>query len=145
MGRLGCSWSVTKSVTKQKAKPEKFFSENFVLSRNQETSFWILTRATPLVAPKMVILRQNETQRQCLGLPSLPCEVFLLLPPQSVRADGRTYVDVITKFSAIDRFPYSFTYLRYGAPLRALRVRGRSAITGRARGTRASSIFCPSP
>ena len=73
MGRLGCSWSVTKSVTKQKAKPEKFFSENFVLSRNQETSVWIPTRATPLVAPKMVILRQNETQRQCLGLPSLPC------------------------------------------------------------------------
>ena len=56
-----------------KAKPEKFFSENFVLSRNQETSVWILTRATPLVAPKMVILRQNETQRQYLGLPSLPC------------------------------------------------------------------------
>ena len=72
LGRLGCSWSVTKSVTKQKAKPEKFFSENFVLSRNQETSVWILTRATPLVAPNLVILRQNETQRQCLGLPSLP-------------------------------------------------------------------------
>ena len=44
-----------------KSKDWEIFSDNFVLSRNQETSVWIPTRATPLVALKMVILRQNET------------------------------------------------------------------------------------
>ena len=34
--------SVTKSVTKQKAKLLKFISESFVLSRTQETSFKFL-------------------------------------------------------------------------------------------------------
>ena len=34
----GCYWIVTKSVTKQKAKLNKFIFESFVVSRTQETS-----------------------------------------------------------------------------------------------------------
>ena len=35
---LGCFWSVTKSVTKEKAKPYKFLPQNFFLRRAQEKS-----------------------------------------------------------------------------------------------------------
>ena len=46
------------------------------------------------------------------------------LPGKSVRTYGRTYGDVITKFSRMDSFP---DYITHGAPLRALRARGGSA------------------
>ena len=50
-GRLGCQLFMEsdQNVTKQKAKLKKFISENFLLSRIQETSILIFTRGTPLL------------------------------------------------------------------------------------------------
>ena len=51
---------------------------------------------------------------------------FLSLLPESVRPSGlRAYADVITKFSGIDRFPFSF---KYGATLRTLRARADASL-----------------
>ena len=91
---MGFSLSVTKRVTRQKAKLQNFISENFLVSRTQETSIEIFTRAAPLVARKMV----NFAPKTSLGL-------------VHVRADGWAYTDVITKFSRMDRLP---TFLSEG-------------------------------
>ena len=48
----------------------------------------------------------------------------LPLPGDSVQTYGRTYGDVITKFSRMDSLP---NFLSYGLPSRALRTRGSSA------------------
>ena len=49
---------------------------------------------------------------------------FLPLFPESLRTFVRTYAEVITKFSDIDRFPFSITYHdSFGAPLRARTLR----------------------
>ena len=55
-------------------------------------------------SPQMANFAPNETQRTCLGLPSLPYWVFLPRLPESVRADGWAHADVITEFSGINRF-----------------------------------------
>ena len=65
-------------------------------------------RSLPLT---WLILHQNETERTCLWLPSPPQWVFYPYCRSSVRPSGlRAYADVITKFSGIDRFPFSFKY-----------------------------------
>ena len=65
-------------------------------------------RSLPLT---WLILHQNETERTCLWLPSLPQWVFYPYCRSSVRPSGlRAYADIITKFSGIDRFPFSFKY-----------------------------------
>ena len=78
-GRLGFSWSVTKSVAKQKSKLKKFICENF-LRNSQAEHTKILSRFLlqqlrwlPL---KWLILSQNETQHTLLEHPSLPYWVF---------------------------------------------------------------------
>ena len=92
--RLGCSWRVTKSVIKQKAKPFKFLPQNFVISwakKNQSGSF---TRANTLVAPKMFDFAPKRNA-------FLPYWVFFCTLP------------VITKFYRIHRFPQFSLGLRF--------------------------------
>ena len=70
-----------------------------------------------MVAPKMVNfapIKRNATSVSGTPFPSVQSFFLFPLPPESVPP----YADVITKFSGIDRFPFS---LSYGAPLRALR------------------------
>ena len=74
-GRLGCSWSVTNSVTKHKTI--KSLRNLFVKmltevghKKLQSRCLLVQIRWSPL---KWLILPQNnETQRTCLGLTSLP-------------------------------------------------------------------------
>ena len=108
--RLGCSWNVTKSVIKQKAKPSKFFLPicflPFEYKKHQSRFF---TRATALVSPKQVkwlIFHRSELHGTRLGFPSLPCWVFLT-PTRTVYADGGR---------SVYRFPIFYSY---GASLRA--------------------------
>ena len=125
-GRLGCSWSVIKSVTKHKALKSlcNLFAKmlSYVGHKKLQSTFLLVQmRRFPL---KWLILRQNETQRTTLGLSSLPYWIFLPLFPESVRTVVRAYAEAITKFSGIDRFPFSITYHdSYGAPLRARTLR----------------------
>ena len=74
-GRLCCSWSVTKSVTKQKAKFKKFICENFLRNSQAEhkklQSRFLLQQLRWLPF-KWLLLSQNETQHTFLGHPSLP-------------------------------------------------------------------------
>ena len=125
-GRLGFSWSVTKSVAKQKAKLKKFICENFLRNSQAEhtkiQSRFLLQqlRWLPL---KWLILSQNETQHTLLEHPSLPYWVFY---PYSQSLYGRqTYAIVITKFSGIGRLPFCISYC---ATLRAFRVLSCSTI-----------------
>ena len=79
----------------------------FAIFRRQQSSTKkqsrFFTRATPLF--------QNERQGTRLRSPSLPYWVFLPLPSESVRPVGaRSYLDIITKFSQIHRFPIFFSY-----------------------------------
>ena len=108
---VNCSWSLSKSVTKQKAKLKKFISENFPLSRTQETSIQIFARETQSVVPKWLILRQNETQHVRLDSPFYPTGFFT--PTPRVCADSLSYSYAVTKFSSNDRLPIIF---RYGTP-----------------------------
>ena len=57
-----------------------------------------------MVAPKMAKFarKRNTTYMSATSL-HYPTQNLLPVPPESVRA----YVDVITKFSDIDRFPFS--------------------------------------
>ena len=49
---------------------------------------------------------------------------FLPLLPESLRTVVQAYADVITKFSAIERFPFSIpSHDTYGAPLCARTLR----------------------
>ena len=73
-GRLGCSWSVTKSVTKHKALKSLSNLLAKMLSqvghkKLQSTFLLVQMRRLPL---KWLILRQNETKTTSLGLSSLP-------------------------------------------------------------------------
>ena len=79
------SWSVTKSLTNQKAELQKFISENFVVSRTKETSSYIFTPATPLVAPKMINFAPKRNATYMSGTPFPTLISFLLLLPESVR------------------------------------------------------------
>ena len=94
----------------QAKRSRRNFSAKFCSSverKKHQSRFF--TRATSLVAPKMVI-------------PPLPTEFFYPYP-QSLRTVGvRSYAHVIIKFSQTHRFPIFYSY---GAPLL---VRGRSAI-----------------
>lgn len=59
----------------------------------------------------------QKIQPVCLGQ--------LFLPTPRVYTDGLSYAEVITKFSGIDRFPFSF---RHGAPLQVLCTHVHSTI-----------------
>ena len=116
---LGETRLFLESVTKNVTKPQKLITENFVVTQTQETWSKNFTGWLPL---RWLVLRQNETQRTYHGFLSLHCSVFLPLTPESVRAgDVWAYADVITKFSGIDRFPYSIakrvSCVRVDAPL----------------------------
>ena len=108
--RLGCFWSVTKSVIKQKAKPSKFLLPIcFLPFEHKKHQSRFFTRATPLVAPKLVkwlIFYRNELHGTRLVFPSLPCWVFFT-PTLRVYADGRR---------SVYRFPIFYSYV---ASLRA--------------------------
>ena len=52
-------------------------------------------------------------------------EGFVSTYPYPENPYGRTYGDVITKFSRMDGFP---NFITHGAPMRALRARGGSAM-----------------
>ena len=107
LARLGFSWNVAKRVTKQKVKPKKFISENFVVSRTQETSIKIFTRATPLVGRKIVNFSSKGTATH-MSETSFSTLLSFFTPTLRVCMDRhRTYADVITKFSGMDRFPFS--------------------------------------
>ena len=107
-----------------KAKPYNFL--RYILpsavehKKNQSRFF---TRATPLVATKMVNFVSKRNSRYTSLIPFLTILTFFLPPPsESVRSVGvRSYPDVITKFSQIRRFPMFFSH---EAPL----ARGGSAI-----------------
>ena len=115
------SWSVTKSLTNQKAELQKFISENFVVSRTKETSSYIFTPATPLVAPKMINFAPKRNATYMSGTP-FPTLLSFFTPTSRVCTDGRTTsAGVITKYSGIDRFPFAM-----GKGLRC--AHGRSAI-----------------
>ena len=105
-GRLGYPWSVTKSVTKQNVKPWKFISENFVFETKTRNFNLDFTRATPLVALRMVNFspKRNATYMSKTLFPS-PLSLFTSTP--RVCTGRLSYSDVITKFSGIDRFPFS--------------------------------------
>lgn len=82
-GRLGCSWSVTKSVIKHKAKPLKFVLPICFLSvehKKRQSRFF--TRPTPLVA-QWLISHQNELHTP--GIPFLTLLSFFTLPSQTVQ------------------------------------------------------------
>ena len=124
-GRLSCSWSVTKSVIKQKSKALKSFYGKFCRqssTRNINLDFSLeQLRWLPL---KWLILRQNETQGTRLGFPSPPYWVFFT-PTLWVCTGVRRsvlYADVRTKFSWIHRFSI------FSANFSSLRARWRSAI-----------------
>ena len=51
--------------------------------------------------PCWLCLRQNETQRICLGLPSLPFPTEFFYPTPIVCTGRLSYADVITKFSGM--------------------------------------------
>ena len=106
--RLGCSWRVTKSVIKQKAKPFKFLPQNFVISWAKKSQSGFFTRANTLVAPKMFDFAPKRNA-------FLPYWVFFLhLPLDSVRTVGvQSYAAVITKFYRIHRFPQFSLGLRF--------------------------------
>ena len=92
-GRLGCSWSVAKSVTKHKALKSLSNLLAKMLSRVghkklQSTFLLVQMRRLPL---KWLILRQNETQPTSLGLSSLPYWVFFTPIPR-VSTDVRSGV-----------------------------------------------------
>ena len=98
---------MTKRVTKQKVKPKEFISENFVVSRTQDTSIQIFTRATPLVVRKIVNFSSKGTATHMpeASLSTLPS---FFTPTLRVCMDRqRAYADVITKFSSMDRFLFS--------------------------------------
>ena len=121
LARLGFSWNVTKRVTKQKVKPKKFISENFVVSRTRDTSIQIFTRATPLVVRKIVNLSSKGTathmsEASLSTLPSFFTPTFMI---RVCMDRQRAYADVITKFSSMDRFPFS---IGMGGPLRKARA-----------------------
>ena len=106
--RLGCSWRVTKSVIKQKAKPFKFLPQNLVISWAKKNQSGFFTRANTLVAPKMFDFAPKRNA-------FLPYWVFFLhLPLDSVQTVGfQSYADVITKFYRIHRFPQFSLGLRF--------------------------------
>ena len=107
LARLGFSWSVTKRVTKQKVKPQEFIPENFVVSRTQETSHPIFTRASPLVVHKIVNFSSKGTATH-MSQSSFSTLLSFFTPTLRVCMDRhRTYADVITKFSGMDRFLFS--------------------------------------
>ena len=98
---------MTKRVTKQKVKPKKFISENFVVSRTQDTSIQIFTRATPLVVRKIVNFSSKGTATH-MSETSFSTLPSFFTPTLRVCMDRqRAYADVITKFSGMDRFPFS--------------------------------------
>ena len=88
--RLACSWSVTRTKITQKAKPSKFLSQNFVVSRAKIHQSRCFTRATLLVAPKMVHFAPKRNARYTSGIPFPTLLSFFLYV--------RSYADVITKF-----------------------------------------------
>lgn len=80
---LGCSWSVTKkrdqakkqSVTNLFPKILSLFEHKKLQCRSLLEQHWWL----PL---KWLSLRENETQRTCLRLPSLPYSEFVTRTPR---------------------------------------------------------------
>ena len=107
LARLGFSWNVAKRVTKQKVKPKKFISENFVVSRTQETSIKIFTRATPLVVRKIVNFSSKGTATHMSETSFSTLPSFFTPTLRVCMYRQRAYADVITKFSGMDRFPFS--------------------------------------
>lgn len=102
------AWSVTKSVTRQKSKALEIFFPKFC--QIQKGSIYIFTLATPLVAPKMVKKFWAKTKRNVdvWDSPPQPFEFFYPYSQSLYRWSGaRAYTDVETKFSGIDRFPFS--------------------------------------
>ena len=110
---------MTKRVTKQKVKPKKFIAENVVVSRTQKTSIQIFTRATPLVVRKIVNFSSKGTATH-MSETSFSTLLSFFTPTLRVCMDRqRAYADVITKFSSMDRFPFS---IGMGGPLRKARA-----------------------
>ena len=99
LARLGFSWNVTKRVTKQKVKPKKFISDNKpIISR---------TQATPLVVRKIVNFSSKGTATH-MSETSFSTLLSFFTPTLRVCMDRqRAYADIITKFSGMDRFPFS--------------------------------------
>ena len=65
--------------------------------------------------------KRNATYMSGTHFPTLMS--FFPLLPESVRTVVRAYADAITKFSGIDRFPFSIpSHDTYGGPLRAERA-----------------------
>ena len=111
-GRLGCSWSVTKHKVIKSLR--NLFAKMFFVSRTQETSIQIFARPNLLVAPKMVNFAPKRNVTYMSGTAHFPILLsFLPLLPESVRTVVRAYADVITKFSGINRFPFSIPSLPY--------------------------------
>ena len=71
--------------------------------------FKIFTGKTPLAASRLTVERFAKTKAGCVFLipRSLPYRVYLVPPCQSVWVHA--YADDTTKFSRIDRFPFSVT------------------------------------
>ena len=117
LARLGFfSWNVTKRVTKQKVRPQEFISENFVVSRTQETSIQIFTRATPLVVHKIVNFSSKGTATYMSETSFSTLLSFLPLPSESVWTDnGRTRTSRPNFHGQVSIF------YRYGPPLRKAR------------------------
>jgi len=107
MGLGRCPWSVKKRNQKRdqaNVKLRKLFPK--ILSQAEREKFQSRFLLEQLRCfPCWLCLRQNETQRICLGLPShpFPTEFFLPLTP-IVCTNGLSYADVITKFSGMYRF-----------------------------------------
>ena len=73
----------------------KFISENFVVSQTKETPISIVTRATVLVAHKMVDFAR-KTNRNLPVWDSLPYPTQSFFTPYPQRVYGRAYADVTT-------------------------------------------------
>ena len=77
---------------------------------------WFFTLAALVVAPKMANFARTKRNVHIWDSLHYPTKNLLPVPPESVRA----HVDVITKFSDIDRFPFSAAI-----DLRCLEARGK--------------------
>ena len=81
--RLGCSWSVSKGVIKQKANPSKFLSS--VEHKKHQYNFC----ASDLVGPKMVNFALNQNARHTTGIP-FPTLLSFFTPALRVCTDDHS-------------------------------------------------------
>ena len=108
-GRLGCSWSVTKHKA---IKSLEIYLRK--CCRKSDTRDFNLDFYSSKFAPKMVNFAPKRNVTYMSGTAHFPTLLnFLPLLPESVRTVVRANADVITKFSGINRFPFSIPSLRY--------------------------------